>query len=80
MFSFAFLSLFVVTVDIAIATVNETCPSLKLLEERVTNLKSMEELVSTKILTVDQSSKKVVMTQYTCMYHVEISNFKRRRW
>ena len=66
--------------DIAIATVNETCPTLRLLEERVTNLKSMEELVSTKILTVDQASKKVVMTQYTCMYHAEISNFKRRRW
>ena len=62
--------------DIAIATVNETCPTLRLLEERVTNLKSMEELVSTKILTVDQASKKVAMTQYTCMYHAEILNFK----
>ena len=60
------------TVDIATGTVNETCPTLRLLEERVTNLKSMEELFSTKILTVDQSSKKVVMTQYTCRYHVEI--------
>ena len=76
MFSFAFLSLFVVTVDIAIANVNETCPTLRLLEERVTNLESMEELISTKILAVDQSSNKVVMTQYTCMYHVEILNFE----